>query len=317
MNKIKTNMLLLLSISLILTGCFDSANEAPTNKKAGELQDQPYVIKPEIYGDSDIFYSPRIQFSMRAPDESRQTIWSIKTDGSDLRQAVDYDLLYGDGSGGYIHPPVRSPDNRYIVLSVARGVTSLEKQLIDLKTKTKITFAKGGGIPLFQWSADSKEVFFHMDHNLWRYHVDNKTMTKEVKVGYQGTYYLKGKDQFFVVQEDGFELFNRLGESVRKVVLNTKWGLREWHQLSASGSLFSYDQRRALGSFLIDTENPEQIILKTSHHISRGIFSEKEDLIYFFLNGITSLNVSSGKEEQVFYPPTGFRLRSRMTLINL
>ena len=147
---------------LALAGCDKNAPESNSSHLQDDVSEtKPFVIQSEIYGDPDIFDGPRIQFAMSAPGEKRDTVWSIKTDGTDLRQAVDYELLYGDGSGGFMHPPVRSPDNRYIVLSVARGVEFIEKQLIDLKTKTKITFAEGGGIPLFQWSADSKVIFFH------------------------------------------------------------------------------------------------------------------------------------------------------------
>ncbi|WP_250654791.1 hypothetical protein [Alkalimarinus coralli] len=308
----------LLLFLVLLAGCNESGSEFNSSQaQDGSSEEQPFVIKPEIYGDPDIFDGPRIQFAMSAPGENRDTIWSIKTDGTDLRQAVDYELLYGDGSGGFIHPPVRSPDNRYIVLSVARGVEFIEKQLIDLKTNTKITFAEGGGIPLFQWNADSNEIFFHMDKNLWRYHVEQKTMTKEVKIGYQGTYYLRDKDQFFVVQKDGFELFDRKGKSIRKVVLNTKWGLKEWHQLSADGELFVYNQKRGIKSYVIKTAYPSDIILDTKLRGDLGSFSKNGKQIYFRHGGfIATLDVPTGEPSKLYSSPDGFGSISGVSLIN-
>lgn len=307
----------LLLMLLNLSGCNESGSESNRSQTLDEPpENKPFIIQPEIYGDPDIFDGPRIQFAMQAPSENRETIWSIKTDGTDLRQAVDYELLYGDGSGGFMDPPVRSPDNRYIVLSVSGEGSRIEKQLIDLKTKTKITFAEGGYKPHFSWSADSKEIFFHLERSFLVYHIENKTLTKLKNIGYQGTYYIRGKDQFFVVQEDGFEWFDRQGKSIKKVVLNTKWGLKEWHQLSPSGRLFSYYQRRGLNSYLIDTETPDLIILTSKHRIGKGVFSENEDKIYFYHNGISEFFVKNKEVKTIFVPPDGFYLGARMTLIN-
>ncbi|WP_250654792.1 hypothetical protein [Alkalimarinus coralli] len=307
----------LLLFLVLLAGCNESGSESNSAQVQDEVsEEKPFVIKPEIYGDPYIFDGPRIQFAMSAPGEKRDTIWSIKTDGTDLRQAVNNQRLRGETDAVFNHPPVRSPDNRYIAISMMTS-EGLEKQLIDLKSNTKITFAKGGGIPLFQWTSDSKEVFFHMDQNLWRYHVDRKTMTKEVKIGYQGTYYLRDKDQFFVVQKDGFEWFDRQGESIKKVVLNTKWGLKEWHQLSADGELFVYNQKRGIKSYVIKTAYPSDIILDTKFRGDLGSFSKNGKQIYFRHGGfIATLDVPTGEPSKLYSSPDGFGSISEITLFN-
>ena len=301
-----------------LIGCFESRPEPGSSTPQDELsEEKPFVIQPEIYGDSDIFDGPRIQFAMKAPGENRRTIWSIKTDGTDLRQAVDYELLYGDGSGGFMDPPVRSPDNRYIVLSVSGKGSRIEKQLIDLKTKTKITFAEGGYKPHFSWSADSKEIFFHLEREFLVYQIENKTLTKLKNIGYQGTYYIRDKDQFFVVQKDGFEWFNRQGESIKKVELNTKWGLKEWHQLSADGELFIYHQKRGARSYVINTNNPSKIILDTKFRGYLGSFSKSGEQIYFRHGGfIAILDILTGEPSKLYSSPDEFGAVSGISLIN-
>ncbi|WP_250654793.1 hypothetical protein [Alkalimarinus coralli] len=312
---------LLLSVLLMLlnlSGCFEDRSESSSSQaQDGSSEEQPFVIKPEIYGDPDIFDGPRIQFAMKAPGENRRTIWSIKTDGTDLRQAVNNQRLRGETDAVFNHPPVRSPDNRYIAISMMTS-EGLEKQLIDLKSNTKITFAKGGGIPLFQWTSDSKEVFFHMDQNLWRYHVDRKTMTKEVKIGYQGTYYLRDKDQFFVVQEDGFEWFDRQGESIRKVVLNTKWGLRKWHQLSLSGRRFLYTQSRDEYWYIVDTEAPYKIIYKRNDGVyDASTFSKTGEFLFVrSWGGIARLNIDTGETIKIYDSVRGLGGTAFYTLIN-
>ena len=301
-----------------LIGCFESRPEPGSSTPQDELsEEKPFVIQPEIYGDSDIFDGPRIQFAMKAPGENRRTIWTIKTDGTDLRQAVNNQLLRGDTDAVFNHPPVRSPDNRYIAISMMTS-KGLEKRLIDLKTNTKITFAEGGGIPLFQWTSDSKEVFFHMDQNLWRYHVDRKTMTKEVKIGYQGTYYIRDKDQFFVVQKDGFEWFDRQGKSIKKVVLNTKWGLKEWHQLSLDGSRFLYTQSRGEYLYIVDTKAPHDIIYKRNDGVSdASTFSKSGEYLFFrSWGGIARLNIDSGDTVKIYDSVRGLGGTAYYTLIN-
>ncbi|MYM61367.1 hypothetical protein GTG28_19305 [Vibrio sp. OCN044] len=113
----------------------------------------------EDLNDASSYDLPRVQFywanmgdkhdPMYTAYEGQTKIWSMKTDGTDLRLVLDN--MDADGYGKM----VRSPDNRY--LAYGNGD---EKRVYDLKTSETYSLAHGYGMPRFVWTEDSKTLYF-------------------------------------------------------------------------------------------------------------------------------------------------------------
>ena len=126
----------------------------------------PFELKREIYGDPNSFDQPRIQFSWQGPNRERPEIWSVKIDGTDLRLAVDADLLYPKDEDVGLHPgfsSARSPDNRYILVVMANNKYRNNLiHIIDLKEHkhSKINSSESALSIRYPWVSDSKSFFF-------------------------------------------------------------------------------------------------------------------------------------------------------------
>ncbi|MEL7440855.1 MAG: hypothetical protein AAGJ58_20395, partial [Pseudomonadota bacterium] len=120
----------------------------------------------EDLNDASSYDLPRVQFTWAnlsndqgyGPDpmydeyEGRKKIWSMKTDGTDLRLVTDLPWLGKDDSS--VGKTSRSPNNRY----VAVGYGSFNK-LFDLKTQKMIELPhKRKGPAGFLWAEDSSYV---------------------------------------------------------------------------------------------------------------------------------------------------------------
>ena len=138
----------------------------------------PFELKREVYGDPDSFDQPRIQFSWRGPNRELPEIWSVKIDGTDLRLAVDADLLY-QGQDLGLQPgfnTYRSPDNRYILVILGKYRVSYSAiYIIDLKEQSnkKIEDTDDAYLIRYPWVADSKSFFYLRDETsaLSRYYL--------------------------------------------------------------------------------------------------------------------------------------------------
>ena len=60
-----------------------------------------YELKTEQWNDPEVLSTPRVQFVWAAPDtpEEDDAIWSMRTDGTDLRQVVSPERRWQFGSG--------------------------------------------------------------------------------------------------------------------------------------------------------------------------------------------------------------------------
>ncbi|WP_316858009.1 hypothetical protein [uncultured Cohaesibacter sp.] len=108
-------------IAALLFGVGCERKQETKSKAAAEKVEKKPVFEfagEEIYGDPEIFSTPRLQFAWRAPGLKSKELWSMRLDGSDLRRVVKAALLYSKNATAISHDPVRSPDNRYIVLSM-------------------------------------------------------------------------------------------------------------------------------------------------------------------------------------------------------
>ena len=127
-----------------------------------------YEFQTEQWNDPDILSTPRLQFVWRHPEQTdnpKRGIWSMRLDGSDLRQVASRELLDQPTPGATRDNrlPVRSPNNRYIALSMVSACnTCAVVRIIDLETKTvkELDTRLYDGGQYFQWSADSRYLAF-------------------------------------------------------------------------------------------------------------------------------------------------------------
>ncbi|MFT4765646.1 MAG: hypothetical protein ACI9OH_002758 [Oleispira sp.] len=118
-----------------------------------------YELKTEQWNDPEVLSTPRVQFVWAAPDtpEEDKAIWSMRTDGTDLRQVVspklfDTPVEGGPNSGWKFQ---RSPGNRYIAAAIMTKSYSIQLRIIDLETRdVTVIPTPGYGDPHFAWLND-------------------------------------------------------------------------------------------------------------------------------------------------------------------
>ena len=133
----------------------------------------------EDLDDASSYDLPRVEFfwSNLAPDDPHYTkyegqakIWSMKTDGTDLRLVTDdpHIQIYGSGK------MVRSPNNRYL----AYGYGGTGKAIYDLKTKKTYQLDYRGPIG-FLWAEDSSYLYYRTGvHEVFKWDVKTHKKTK-------------------------------------------------------------------------------------------------------------------------------------------
>ena len=149
----------------------------------------------EDLNDASSYDLPRVQFywanmgdkhdPMYTSYEGQTKIWSMKTDGTDLRLVLD-----NMTTGGY-GKMVRSPDNRY--LAYGNGD---EKRVYDLKTGETYSLADNYGVPRFVWTEDSKTLYFADTRKLiYKWDIETKEVVPsdikmtDTNVFYEGNLY--------------------------------------------------------------------------------------------------------------------------------
>jgi len=176
-------ILLLIPFLLVIAGCSEPVppkflDEGETYRKYGIH----YEYQAEEWNDQDVLSTPRLQFTWVKPgDEKDQVgVWSMKFDGTDLREVVKPEELMPDHLGkGYLRgevPMVRSPNNRYIPYAVSYGIY-YERRIIDLKTREVTVIVSSGGPPGFQWFKGSRFLKFSGPGPLMQYDIETKKMS--------------------------------------------------------------------------------------------------------------------------------------------
>jgi hypothetical protein len=137
-----------------------------------------YKFQEEQWNDPEILSTTRLQFAWVKPGdkENETSLWSMRLDGSDLRQVASKELL-DDPTNGAIDsrfPIVRSPNNRYVAFAVKTCFSCSERRILDLETKEVIVAPMGGNEPDFQWMPDSKSIVFNAE-GLMHYNLETRT----------------------------------------------------------------------------------------------------------------------------------------------
>ena len=136
-----------------------------------------YEFQEEQWDDPEVLSTTRLQFSWVKPgdDSISESLWSMRLDGSDLRQVASYQLLDTPTAGTLDarFPIVRSPNNRYVAFAVRTCFSCSERRILDLETKEVIVAPMGGNEPDFQWMPDSKSIVFNAE-GLMHYNLETR-----------------------------------------------------------------------------------------------------------------------------------------------
>lgn len=136
-----------------------------------------YEFQEEQWNDPEVLSTTRLQFAWVKPGDKKtdRSLWSMRLDGSDLRQVASYQLLDTPTAGALDagFPIVRSPNNRYVAFAVRTCPNCSERRILDLETKEVIVAPMGGNEPDFQWMSDSKSIVFNAE-GLMHYNLETR-----------------------------------------------------------------------------------------------------------------------------------------------
>ncbi len=296
-----------------LSGCSDQEDiydgiEAPLAKEeTAPAEDWPPTFEREIYGDPEIFSTPRIQFIayVMGVDDERKKLWSMRKDGSDRRLVADYYEMFG--GAGVVHKPLRSPDNRYVALSLDDG--EFFRGIIDLKEQKAIRIVKGGGYPHFNWTSDSKELYFYSDGKLMHYFMDTGELKQERTIYSIGLFLLPDDQTFLAMKNDGYWLHKLDGSVIKKV----DFGYPDRYRIaspavSPDGKLLAFMVSGKVNTTTdwIEIGSEEikgsAITEELVYGLQRPVFSDKPETL-FYAYGAKYYEVDLKTRESIFLSP--------------
>ncbi|EEZ84632.1 Tricorn protease domain-containing protein [Vibrio sp. B513a] len=146
--------------------------------------------------------------------DQRDKVWSIKTDGTDLR-------LVADEFVGKVRLMRVSPNNRYLALAYSAS-EGMFKVIKDLKTGEYIELGRSRGYPEFLWAEDSSYLYYVDKFKDWKYTLSTgekqqvDTEFNEYSVIYDGKRYMVDEYGVGVFDErTGKELYSIVPDSSR------------------------------------------------------------------------------------------------------
>ncbi|KDM91536.1 hypothetical protein [Photobacterium galatheae] len=194
----------------------------------GSSQPTFYIYKAKEWPKEDLnnqssYDLPRVVFrwdngeSGDAPKddfyERRDKVWSIKTDGTDLR-------LVADEFNGIVQSIKMSPNNRYLALSYGaeEGVLKVIK---DLKTGEYTELGRYRETTNFLWAEDSSYLYFSDKWKKWKYTLSTKKI-EEVDVNFsKASIIYDGKR--YVVDSLGVGIYDeKRNKLISSVIPNTE-----------------------------------------------------------------------------------------------
>ncbi|MBY7695055.1 SMP-30/gluconolactonase/LRE family protein [Vibrio alginolyticus] len=180
--------------------------------------------------------------------DQRDKVWSIKTDGTDLR-------LVADEFVGKVRLMRVSPNNRYLALAYSAS-EGMFKVIKDLKTGEYIELGRSRGYPEFLWAEDSSYLYYVDKFKDWKYTLSTgekqqvDTEFNEYSVIYDGKRYM--------VDEYGVGVFDeRTGKELYSIVPDSSCSADEARfrkkSISPTGR-YSWAETRT-HRYLIDTQS--------------------------------------------------------------
>ena len=304
--------MLVLPAMVALAGCNDkgkdtkaAVSESAVSEK--EKQKKPkYDFPDEIYGDPKIWSEPRIQFVWQHPDDKYDSIWSMKTDGTDVRRAAGPELLSIDMGKRYAinSRPVRSPDNRYVAVKVSNfsDYDVSHYIIIDLKNKTRKVFPLKGSPPCFVWTKDSQSLFFYAD-TMYEYHSATQHLTKPPTILANGLYLIDDDKLFLGLGYRELEFYDRQGRLVRKVGLPIVGSIKNrGHRLSPDGKKLKISSDKGRCHYIIDMADDFNVVLFSKwdqYNLTMCTFLPNENKLFGYLNSDNKMCVFDYSEKKL------------------
>jgi hypothetical protein len=277
------------------SSAIESAAEQPSKKE---------TYKDEIYGDTELFKEPRLQFLWAPPGEEHDSIWSMKLDGSDVRRAAGPEVLYAADAKAVseLYVPARSPNGRYVACGAVDANGDAIRLLVDLKTKKTRTMIVGGAWTNFTWSPDSKSVIFYADLKLRQFDVEDGVLSKPPMIYSRGLYLVDRGTRFVAVRERAIEHYDRQGKKLRQIPLPFAPNANSPHVASTDGRTFLF--RDGTQSVILRADASVRELVRDDVYRSWAAFSPDSRILYY-VKGLTAerplvaLEVSSGSERQL------------------
>ncbi len=234
----RLTFLILLIFALLLTGCKKEPQSVP-EEEYGKPEPVFQVI-PEDINNADSYDQPRIQFVWQGPNREKPEIWSIKIDGTDLRLAADKDLLYQGKTKdmNILLHPVRSPDNRYILIQYSKFGYGDRIQLVDLKKQTN-TYLTDCRIWRAPWVGDGQSFFCSSYHKLLRYYINTGKLEQTGEIPISVFYVLQNSERIVQMKKDGFRVLDFNGKEIRYEQLGEI--MRTKYAVSKNGKYLMYE----------------------------------------------------------------------------
>ncbi|MGF1696310.1 hypothetical protein L4C54_11620 [Vibrio lamellibrachiae] len=218
--------------------------------------------------DESSYDLPRIQFTWanmtqypgKDPDplyndyEGQVKLWSMKTDGTDLRLVTDFEGLMNrkrDIGAKF----VRSPNNRYLAFSYSGGY----RAVLDLKTREVIDIERNSGAQGYLWAEDSSYLYYRGGWDVYKWDVETREITQmDFPLSDTG---LILNDRRYLVSEFGVAVYDlESGEEIQSVL----WGehlkidrARAEHKAISPEGDFAWGTNIYGKLFYVDIENNE------------------------------------------------------------
>jgi hypothetical protein len=266
-----------------------------------------YFTKDEVYGELE---GPRLQFMWAASGEPKDSIWSMKTDGTDMRRAAGPELLYS-GEAKFLQEltPVRSPDGRYIACVGSVHGDDL-RFLVDLKEKKVRTMVKGGGKALFAWTPDSKQVLFYTDMDLYQYTVESGKLEKLPMIYSKRLVIIDGGKRILALRSDAIEYLDRRGKKLKRIMLPERMrsnpmtgGTGEDNFISLDGRTFALALDGNSRRVVVAIDSLEKPLYEDDDWCFQEAFGPDGKTLYSMVATVTALDLASGRTSQIAQLP--------------
>ena len=291
----------LLFIFLLLSAAGCKKEPQPIPEEEYGKPEPVFQVIPEDINNADSYDQPRIQFVWQGPNREKPEIWSIKIDGTDLRLAADKDLLYQGKTRDMeiLANPVRSPDNRYILMQYLKFGYPDRVQLIDLKNHTN-KYLTDCQIWRAPWVGDGQSFFCKSYHKLVRYYIHNNEK-KDVDLSTGSPFYvLQNSERIVQMEEDGFKILDFNGREIRYEKLGEIMPTQ--HTVSKNGKYIMYKPKNQFDVKkrykVAKLKSPLEII---SEFKGVDAISERINKVVFGISWqIATINID-GTEKKIIY----------------
>jgi hypothetical protein len=297
-------------------GCRKAAAPAPE-------EPDPWAPKPEVvpkypdekYGDAELAKNPRIQFlwSPVKGGKGKDTIWSMRLDGTDIRRTATPELLFS-GEAKEIHYAVRSPDGRYVACSGSNADLDEIRFLVDLKEKKLQTMSRTDGRPYFTWTPDSRQVIFYGNAEFWQYDVPTGRLSQPPIIYSAGLVLVDGGKQFIALNNRRIEYYDRAGKLLRRI--KHPFNVGQSHKMSADGQTFLLNIEAH--SVFFRSDHPEKVLWRDGKFRDLSVFGPGGEVLYWFDgHQLVAFDMATGRDTpmapfpgEIPFEPTLVSIRS-------